>query len=162
MLWKHDIGILEFEKIILLQNRFQPIVKAPTRTLMLAKNGNAIDVDNKEMSQWVKIKTERDFQFLSFSRGCFMRPKIVWDPHIFIEFTKIEEIICKKMDESKFFCFRIDCNPLWKPKQYILQYFYSLSNKLFVKIWKEHNTPLTALQYLQSGLINFLTFPACF
>ena len=72
-----NIEILEFEKIILLQNRFQPIVKAPTRTLMLAKNGNAIDVDNKEMSQWVEIKTERDFQFLSFSRGCFMRPKIV-------------------------------------------------------------------------------------
>ena len=44
---------------------------------MLAKNGNAIDVDNKEMSQWVEIKTERDFHFLSFSRGCFMRPKIV-------------------------------------------------------------------------------------
>lgn len=34
--------------------------------------------------------------------GFFMRSKIVWDTYIFIEFTKIEEIILKKWTKTSF------------------------------------------------------------
>ena len=67
-----NIGILECEN-----NNSSPesiSTNCEARALKLAKNGNAIDfVDNKEMAQWVEIKSEREFQFA----GCFMRSKIV-------------------------------------------------------------------------------------
>ena len=63
---ENNTGILEFEKYKSSPESISTNCEAPTRALKLAKNGNAIDVDNKEMSQWVEIKSERDFQFLSF------------------------------------------------------------------------------------------------
>ena len=73
-----NIWILECEKNNSSPESILTNCEALTRALKLAKNGNAIDVDNKEMSQWVEIKSERDFQFLSFSRVVLhMRSKIV-------------------------------------------------------------------------------------
>ena len=73
-----NIRILEFKRNNSSPESISTNCEALTRALKLAKNGSAIDVDNKEMSQWVEIKSERDFQFLSFSRVVLhMRSKIV-------------------------------------------------------------------------------------
>ena len=55
-----NIRILEFKNI-----NSSPESISTNCALKLAKNGNAIDVDNKEMAQWVEIKSERDFHFSS-------------------------------------------------------------------------------------------------
>jgi hypothetical protein len=63
-----NIGILECENNNSSPESISTNCEAPTRALKLAKNGNAIDVDNKEMAQWAQKNSERDFQFSLFSR----------------------------------------------------------------------------------------------
>ena len=129
--------------------------------LKLAKNGNAIDVDNKKMAKWVVIKSERDFHFSSTCVfTCFL-----WDIHIFINFSNLKKMIRENTKGLLSFSSSelIETYCEWQSNIYyntsIITHFpincLSKSERKLIARYLHLFTALQYLQYIYSDKINW-------